>query len=319
MTETSLLVTFAGPHVSVQDAGRPGLMRFGVPASGPMDRNSFALANAALGNPAGHPGIEVSLGGLTLNCISGAIALCFAGGGFIAETATRKLGAWCILTLHAGEVLTIRPGPWGSWTYLALAGNLQVTQWLGSNATHGASGFGGGKLTTGQILTLTGAEIRPEREGRIACPVWSRPRHLLRCVLGPQDRFFDRETLATFTGSRFEMTDAFDRMGLRLRGPALSPVGALSIPSEPILRGSVQVSGDGVATVLLSDHQTTGGYPKIATVLDCDLDSFVQCRPRDAVAFQPIPPEEAIAVTRQTARKVAALLDRLSGPGARDG
>ena len=311
MTAATLSVSFAGPHVTIQDAGRPGLMRYGVPASGPMDRQSFALANAALGNPAGHPGIEVSLGGLSLQCLSGAVTLALVGGGFIAETKARKFGAWNVFTLKAGETLTIRPGPWGSWSYLAFAGNLKAESWLGSHATHGSSGFGGGKLITGQTLTITDAQILPAREGPIPCPVWARPRHLLRCTLGPQDRFFTAETLATFTTARFETTDAFDRMGLRLHGPSVAPENALSIPSEPILRGSVQVSGDGTATVLLSDHQTTGGYPKIATVLGCDLDAFVQCRPRDAVMFQAITPAEAIAITRQNAIRFAGFESRI--------
>lgn len=313
MTEARLSVSFAGPHVTIQDAGRPGLMRYGVPASGPMDRQSFGLANAALGNPAGHPGIEISLGGLSLQCQSGAITLALVGGGFIAEIAGRKLGAWNVFTLTAGETLTIRPGPWGSWCYLAFAGRLGAGEWLGSRATHGSSGFGGGRLTTGQVLTLTDAQSLPAREGPVPCPVWARPRHLLRCTLGPQDRFFDAETLALFTSARFETTDAFDRMGWRLRGPSIAPTKALSIPSEPILRGSVQVSGDGTATVLLSDHQTTGGYPKIATVLGCDLDAFVQCRPRDAVMFQAVTPAQAIEITRQNAGRFAAFETRIKG------
>ncbi len=114
MTQASLSVNFAGPHVTIQDQGRPGLMRYGVPASGPMDRQSFALANAALGNPTGHPGIEISLGGLSLHCLTGAITLALTGGGFIAETPGRKFGAWNALTLRAGDTLTIHPGPWGS-------------------------------------------------------------------------------------------------------------------------------------------------------------------------------------------------------------
>ena len=104
-------------------------------------------------------------------------------------------------------------------------------------------------------------------------------------------------------------------MGLRVRGPFLAPSAALSIPSEPILRGSVQISGDGVATVLLSDHQTTGGYPKIATVLSDDLDSFVQCRPRDAVAFRAVLPEEAIMAARLNRGRFTAFLDRMSRSG----
>lgn len=308
MTDVILRVRTAGPHVSVQDAGRKGLMRFGVPASGPMDSKGLALANAALGNPVGHAGIEVSLGGLTLDCEQGALTVAVAGGGFVLQTGAEKLGSWQVLTLRAGQSLTLRRGPWGSWTYLAFAGDLSAESWLGSHATHAASGLGGGRIATGQSLRVQNARVLPAREGPIPCPVWARPRHLLRCVLGPQDRFFDAETLAHFNGAGFQTTDAFDRMGMRLRGLALIPSGALSIPSEPILRGAVQVSGDGVATVLLADHQTTGGYPKIATVLADDLDGFVQCRPREDIVFQVVTPDEAVQIARAAALRFARYL-----------
>ena len=311
MTTARFRVTHAGPQVTVQDAGRPGLMRFGVPASGPMDRSSFAIANAALGNPPGQAAIEVSRGGLGLECLDGAVTVAIAGGGFIVQAGVHKAGSWAAVTIRAGETLTLRPGPWGSWAYLAFAGNLQAGKWLGSRATHGPSGLGGGVLAVGQTLQIAGVSLRPEREGRIACPVWARPRHILRCVAGPQDRFFSAQTLAAFGSSTFALTDAGDRMGVRLRGPALNPEAALWVPSEPIVRGSVQVSGDGVATVLLADHQTTGGYPKIATVISDDIDSFVQCRPHDLVTFAMIAPGAAIAVARSHHRAVSGFLDRL--------
>jgi allophanate hydrolase len=90
----------------------------------------------------------------------------------------------------------------------------------------------------------------------------------------------------------------------------LTPEGALSIPSEPILRGSVQVAGDGLATVMLADHGTTGGYPKIATVVSDDLDGFVQLRPNDAVRFKLISPPQAVALARAGDRALRAYLDR---------
>ncbi|MEO6301147.1 MAG: biotin-dependent carboxyltransferase family protein [Paracoccaceae bacterium] len=312
MTHAVFRVAFAGPHVSVQDAGRYGLMRFGVPASGPMDRKSFAIANAALGNPPDQAGIEVSAGGVSLDCLSGQVSVAVAGGGFIVRAGARMVGSWTVLTISAGDTLTIRPGPWGNWTYLAFAGILQAESWLGSKSTHGASGLGGGRLATAQLITVTKTRVQYDREGPIPCPVWARPRHILRCVPGPQDRFFSTETLAEFTSSRYFVTDAFDRMGVKLRGPALPPISALAIPSEPILRGAVQVSGDGVLTVLLSDHQTTGGYPKIATVIAQDLDSFVQCRPGDAVAFTAISPMDAVLLARTDARRGQSFLERLT-------
>ncbi|OWJ79408.1 5-oxoprolinase subunit C family protein [Haematobacter genomosp. 1] len=303
MTEALLSVISAGPHVSVQDGGRPGLMRFGVPQSGPMDRMAFAAANIALGNPPDAPGIEVSLGGLTLECLSGEVGFAVAGGGFRIDHAGRRRSSWTVATLRAGEVLVMRPGQWGSWCYLALAGNLLTPIWLGSHATHALSGFGGGRLPAGQRLEI--AEARGATAGDIPCPVFARPRRCVHVTLGPQDRFFSAGALETFLSISWRMTDAWDRMGVRLSGPAIAPSAALDMPSEPITRGAVQVAGDGVPTVLLADHQTTGGYPKIATVLDCDLDAFVQLRPHDEVKFQYVAPEQAVLRARAAAARAA--------------
>lgn len=310
MTEAVFQVAFAGPLVSLQDAGRFGMMRFGVPASGPMDRRAFAIANRALGNPAGATGLEISMGGLTLDCLSGTCSLAITGGGFIAEHNGEKLGSWATLPIRAGQRLTIRPGPWGSWTYLAFAGQLAATDWLGSAATHTLSGLGGGKLTAGQVITLANATVQSDAPIALPCPVWARPRQQLHVTLGPQDRYFSAQTLSDFLTQPFYTTSAYDRMGMRLRGPSLAPQAALSIPSEAILRGSVQVSGDGVPTVLLADHQTTGGYPKIATVLSDDLDGLVQLRPNDALRFHAISAEQAVALARSRAKSVQAYMAR---------
>ncbi len=315
MAEAVFSVAHAGPHVTVQDGGRPGLMRYGVPASGPMDRMSLAIANTALGNPPGQAGIEVSLGGLALDCRSGAVTLAVAGGGFILGAGERRLGSWTVLTVRAGERLTIRPGPWGNWTCLAFAGQVQAPLWLGSRATHSASGLGGGRLAAGQELVITGTELHQAREGAIPCPVWARPRAAVRAVLGPQDRFFAPETVELLTSRPFQLTDSYDRMGVRLRGPRFDMASALSIPSEPILRGSVQVSGDGAATVLLADHQTTGGYPKIATLIGEDIDGFAQLRPHDFARFRLVSPQEAVGIARHRARQKAAYLAALRRRG----
>lgn len=301
MTDAVLSVLFAGPHVTIQDAGRPGFLRFGVPWSGPMDRRSFAAANVALGNPAGTPAIEVSLGGISLECRSGTVSFAVAGGGFILDHAGAKRGSWTVATLRPGERLAIRPGPWGSWCYLAFAGTLQAEHWLGSASTHALSGLGGGRVTTGTTLSISDAVQRATREGDFPCPVTARPRSEARITIGPQDRFFSPDTLASFLNGPWLMTDACDRMGVRLSGPLVAPDAALDMPSEPILRGSVQVAGDGVASILLADHQTTGGYPKIATVLDCDTDSLAQLRPRDPLRFKPVSPRQAIDIARSAA------------------
>lgn len=299
MADAVLSIQRAGPHVTLQDGGRRGMMRFGVPASGPMDRKALIVANTALGNALGAAGIEVSLGGLEAECTSGAVTLAAAGGGFVIEVDGQRLGAWQVFTLRAGQRLVVRPGPWGSWMCLAVAGQIERPKWLGSLATHGPTGLGGGRLLAGETLTITQTRQLPDRA--LPCPASARPRHLLHAVAGPQDRFFSPQALADLQDGPFRLTSAYDRMGVRLAGPPLVPTGALSIPSEPILRGSIQVSGDGVATLLLADHQTTGGYPKIATVIDDDLDGFVQCRPNQSVRFQLIAPQTAVTIARQRA------------------
>jgi allophanate hydrolase len=285
-------------------------MRYGVPASGPMDRKAFAIAQSIFGNPPDAAAIEVSLGGLALDCVEGHVTFAVVGGGFIVQIGARRLGSWAVHTLHQGERLVIRPGPWGSWTYLAFAGNLVAPEWLGSSATHGPSGLGGGTLAAGQEVIVQDARVEPALEAAIPCPIWARPRRVIHAVLGPQDRFFSAESLEDLASQPFYLTNAYDRMGVRLRGRSLTPAGALSIPSEPILRGSVQVAGDGLATVMLADHGTTGGYPKIATVVSDDLDGFVQLRPNDAVRFKLISPPQAVALARAGDRALRAYLDR---------
>lgn len=307
---TRLRLTHVGPHVTWQDAGRPGLLRFGVPASGPMDRGAFALARAAVRTTG--PVLEISPGGLALECLTGAVSLALAGGGFVVERQGRawRGGSWCRLTLQAGDRLVVRPGFWGNWTYLAFAAPVEVAGWLGSQATHGPSGLGGGRPEAD--LTLPEAALWPE--GPLPCPVWARPLGQVRATRGPQDRFFAPEVLATFFAARFSPSPAFDRMGLRLQGPVLPPEGALAIPSEPILRGSVQVNGAGVASVLMADHQTTGGYPKIATVVDADLDGLAQLRPGQALRFAEVSPEAAAELTRARRARVAKSVESyLSG------
>lgn len=314
MSRAVLSVTQAGPLVSVQDQGRAGYMRFGVPQSGPMDRLSFAAAHAALGNRPGAPLVEVSLGGLSLRCESGTVSVAIAGGGFRVTCGGAEAGSWSVVTLSAGQALTVRPGFWGSWCYVAFAGEMDTRLWLGSAATHTLSGLGGGRLAQAQELVIAAPRI--VRERKIFCPVMARPRHTVRVTMGPQDRFFGRDAIAAFHEGPWRLSDQSDRMGMRLTGPEIAPVEALDIPSEPITRGAVQVAGDGVAAVLLADHQTTGGYPKIATVIDCDLDCFTQLRPRAPVAFRAVSPDDALAIARRKARwsrlylSAAAMQDR---------
>ena len=298
MSDVEFSISFAGPLVTFQDIGRPGNMRYGVSASGPMDIVSFEAANAVLGNDTKQTAIEISLGGLILQCHEGSITLAITGGDFLIEYQGQKISSWTVLTIQKGERLSVRAGKSGSWAYLAFSGKLNVKDWLNSSSTHSTSGFGGGVLKTGQKFTLTDASNQENRIGPILKPNFY-TNDLIHAVLGPQDQYFMNTAIKIFSDSIFKVSDNYDRMGMQLTGPKLELKSALSIPSEPVVKGSIQVSGDGIPTILLADHQTTGGYPKIATVISSDINRLVQLRSNQNVEFILINSNEALQKTRK--------------------
>ena len=298
MSDVEFSISFAGPLVTFQDIGRPGNMRYGVSASGPMDIVSFEAANAVLGNDTKQTAIEISLGGLILQCHEGSITLAITGGDFLIEYQGQKISSWTVLTIQKGERLSVRAGKSGSWAYLAFSGKLNVKDWLNSSSTHSTSGFGGGVLKTGQKFTITDASNQANRIGPILKPNFN-TNDLIHAVLGPQDQYFMNTAIKIFSDSIFKVSDNYDRMGMQLTGPKLELKSALSIPSEPVVKGSIQVSGDGIPTILLADHQTTGGYPKIATVISSDINRLVQLRSNQNVEFILINSNEALQKTRK--------------------
>ena len=311
MSDVEFSISFAGPLVTFQDIGRPGNMRYGVSASGPMDIVSFEAANAVLGNDTKQTAIEISLGGLILQCHEGSITLAITGGDFLIEYQGQKISSWTVLTIQKGERLSVRAGKSGSWAYLAFSGKLNVKDWLNSSSTHSTSGFGGGVLKTGQKFTLTDASNQENRIGPILKPNFY-TNDLIHAVLGPQDQYFMNTAIKIFSNSIFKVSDNYDRMGMQLTGPKLELKSALSIPSEPVVKGSIQVSGDGIPTILLADHQTTGGYPKIATVISSDINRLVQFRSNQSVKFVLINSNEALQKTRKFLDMKEKYLEKIS-------
>ncbi len=298
MSRAIFLVEHAGPLTTVQDRGRFGYLRYGVTEAGPMDRQAFAIAQAALGNPGHTAAIETTIGGVALRCVEGETTVASVGGGFHCFVDGAPVGAWGVFGIREGSLLTVRPGYWGSWTYLAFAGDVVAPAWLGSRATNVLSDFGGLRLQAGQHLEIQGAERRRDRERDLPLPVTSRPRPEVRVVLGPQDRFFASETIRRLLGEPFTLSNEYDRMGVRLQGPKLPIVGTLDMPSEALPRGAMQVPGHGDPIVLMADHQTTGGYPKVAVLASADQDGFAQLRSRDRVAFRAVTPDQAVSAAR---------------------
>ena len=318
MTTAVLQVERAGPLVTVQDGGRFGLMRYGVPASGPMDRLGHAAANTVLGQAQGNTAIEISLGGLALRCIAGSVTVAVCGGGFAVTHTGERCTPWTVRTLRPGDTFTVGAGTWGSWCYLAFSGDLMATSWLGSTATHVRAEQGGGVVRAGTDLVIDNARVDEALEGLVEIPSKARPATEFRVVLGPQLGCFQPEAVELLLSRAFTLTTAYDRMGVRLDGPRLELHQALAIPSSPIVRGSLQVAGDGVATLLLADHQTTGGYPKIATMIAADLDQAAQLRSGDGIRFSVVTPAQAVQAARAAAiQRTQDLATLAARPGVR--
>ncbi len=306
-----LTVIQAGPLTSIQGGLRRGFLRFGVPPSGPIDRIAHAAANLALGRDAAAPGIEMSLGGLVLHCDEGALDFALCGADFTALRDNAALGPWTSGRLEAGQRLRIASGRNGNWGYLAFAGRLLVPEWLGSASTHLIAGLGGGRLLPGDTLTIA-ADAGTRASGAIPRP--DPARNDLRIIVGPQHRFFSDQDLAALVSHAFRASLGFDRMGVVLDGPALHP-SSIAMVSEPAIRGALQVDGAGRTVMLLADHQTTAGYPKVATVLGCDTESLAQASPDTPLRFTSVEPEQAIAIAREAAREHRAYLAEVArGP-----
>jgi biotin-dependent carboxylase-like uncharacterized protein len=309
-----LSVVDPGLMTTVQDLGRVGAQRLGIPVSGAMDRPALILANRLVGNDPNAAGLEATLRGPVLEAMG---ETCVAVTG--AEATPRLNGQpilmWEAVRLHAGDRLSIGLAKRGVRLYLAAAGGIDVRPVLGSRSTYVAGRLGGleGRpLQSGDSLS-TGVPRAPNQmvEGRRVrpdlLPNFSRD-VTLRVILGPQDEDFTQSGLETFLNEVYTVTPEADRMGCRLRGPVIEHARGHDIISEGVAFGSVQVAGDGQPIILLADRQTTGGYAKIATVISVDLPLIAQARPGDRVRFQAVSLEDAHRLLREHAAGLASFL-----------
>lgn len=290
-----LRVVSVGPMATMQDSGRFGYMRYGVVTSGPMDWIAHELVNRALDNSADAACIEVPPHGIELACEDAAIDVAVAGGAFRWTHEGRVLGTAAVVQLRPGERLRAMPGAWGTWSYVAVRGGFDVPVVLASRSTYvrlGVSGLAGRALQAGDVLPAFGVASAQEG-GAIRSRLLERGDAPIRIVLGPQDDYFTPESVQTFFSQPYAVSARFDRMGYWLEGPALEHAGGFDIVSDGIALGAIQVPGSGQPVVLLADHQTTGGYPKLGAVVRADIGAFAQRRPGEAVRFTRCDVEEA--------------------------
>ncbi len=300
----ALKVVAPGLHSTVQDLGRFGYQAAGVPVSGALDAVSLRLANRLAGNGDNAAALEILYHGPTFEVEAASVRAALAGGGAVLELVGERaqlLGGWRSHSFRRGERFRVRFLEEASCCYLALEGGIAVEPCLGSAATYVRGGFGGFKgraLQAGDLLPLARESVEERPELALLSPPGAGRERPLRVVLGPQQDHFSEAALEHLLGAGFAVSKDADRMGLRLDGPRLAHRDGYDIASDGIATGAIQVPGSGQAILLLADHQTTGGYPKIATVISADLPLAGRRRPGDAVRFAAVEVAEAEALRR---------------------
>ena len=304
-----LRIESPGLGVSIQDRGRLGHRRIGVPRSGALDPLRLAAANGLAGNPADAAALEITLAGPLLQAVGGPIRVALGGpldAVLEAADGTRcPVPAWSTATLHDGDRL--RVGAPRGVGYLAVAGGLRTPPQLGSRATYARAGLC--PLPDRLPCRAFDGDATLDWIGPAALDPPDGP---IRAMAGPQIDHFTAASLDAFTREPFRVTRERDRMGLRLDGPRLAHTAkGADIVSDGVTPGTVQVPADGRAIVLLADCQTVGGYPKLAVVIQADLPRLAHLQPGDALRFRFVDAAEAARARADQARRLGDWLARI--------
>jgi biotin-dependent carboxylase-like uncharacterized protein len=307
---SKLVIAAIGPASSVQDSGRYGAQRYGLTPSGAMDRLALASANSLLGNANFAACIEIGPFGATFTARDGAVRVALAGASRTADIAGRAVASDTSMTLADGETLTLGFARNGSFSYLAIEGGIAGEPMFGSLAVNARAGLGSPyprPLQTGDELQTKAASRATER--RIELPATSDAP--IRVAWGPQDDEFADDTRKLFIDSEWKISATSDRMGYRLDGPALTHLHGHNIVSDGTVNGSLQIPGNGQPIVLMPDRGTSGGYPKIATVISADFGRFAQTPAGRPFRFRAVSMAEAQAEARKFAELLRSLPNRL--------
>lgn len=290
-----ITVLHSGMLTTVQDRGRVGYQRFGVPVCGAMDPFSLAVGNLLVGNEIGEGALEITGIGPTVRFESDNI-FALSGGRFSSKLNGTEIQCGRAYLGHKGDVLECGAAAEGFRAYLCFSGGLDVPEIMESRSTCLSAHFGGfegRRLEKGDCLPFRAPQIWQKglTERVFLHPAEERP---IRVVLGPQDGAFSPEGIETFFSSDYRMGTKSDRMGCRLEGAsiALREGASPNIISDGVAMGSIQVP-NGQPIVMMADRQTTGGYVKLGTVITADLGRIAQKKPGDTVRFAPVSLEDA--------------------------
>lgn len=311
MSIETLEIKEPGLLTTVQDLGRYGYQRFGVPVSGAMDTFSLKTGNLLVGNDEGAAGLEMTVLGPRVRFLA-ETWIAITGANLSPALDGEPIPRWTAVKVPADCDLSFQGASDGMRSYLAVAGGIDVPVIMGSRSTYVKATLGGleGRaLKAGDVLRVLEPGVEPVERGlpeHLSAPVYGH-NHEIRVVLGPQDRAFTADGTATFLGSEYTVSIQSDRMGYRLEGPTIESADGPDIVSDGIPFGAVQIPGDGRPIILLADRGTTGGYAKIATVVSSDLGRLSQAMPGDTITFKNVTVEESHRLLREQVEVLSSI------------
>ena len=285
----SVIINRSGLLTTVQDTGRYGYQRYGMPVSGAMDAFSCELANLLVGNDPGDACLEATVAGPEL-LFTGETSVAVTGADLGPHINGNSIPLNRAVSVQQGDRLGFTGLKSGCRSYIAFAGGIAVPPVMGSRSTYlraGIGGYQGRALTDGDELPLGEISrryhLRRIPEGLI--PLYEHEQ-TIRIIPGPEAHYFEIEGLRSFLSTEYKVTAQSDRMGYRLSGEVIMHrEGRAGIISAGISAGTVQVPGDGQPIILMADRQTSGGYARIANVISVYLTLLAQMKPGDTIRF----------------------------------
>lgn len=314
----AIIMDNPGLLTTIQDAGRFGYRQFGVTPSGPMDAESFQIANLLVGNSPGESALEATVTGPAFRVTEDTL-IAITGADMSPTLNGKPVPMNRAISVPAGSEVKLHSAKNGSRTYIAFYGGFDIAPVMGSRATSlqcHIGGLDGRKLEKGDVLPLRPVSQLPENLSRrsAAHHIRRKKENIIRVILGPQEDAFTEEGLDTFLGTPYTVSKEFDRMGCRLEGQPIRHKTDGNIISDGIVNGAIQVPTTGQPIIMLAERQATGGYTKIATVISVDLPLIGQCLPGDILRFQAVSIDEAHRQLRQQQARMEELERSLSTP-----
>ncbi len=310
-------VVEGGFYTTVQDLGRYGFQRYGVPVSGAMDVYALRLANILLGNDEDCAALEMTLIGPKLEFLEDT-TIAISGANLAPRLNGHPAPMWRAFRVRRGSLLTFDGPIVGKQTYLALPGGIDVPVQMGSHSTYvraGLGGFEGRTLQTGDRVSALRQDDN-QQPNPATIPDELVPQRLderpLRVVMGPQSDAFTPEGIAAFFSGTYTVSQQSDRVGHRMEGPPITHSRGADIVSDGIPFGAVQITGDGQPVILMADRGTTGGYTKIATVIAVDIPKLAQTLPGNTVTFHAVSVEEAHRLLNEQEEAIARFKDHVA-------